>query len=100
MYYFLADLKKSDEIRNPPVRCNSTEQFREALADLERVKPRYVLWDSVIDGDNWKRWYPSYIRPPEADLIIEPYLLRHYGTIATKSGFRIMERFELTNAVE
>ena len=100
MYYFLADLRNPTRYGILLYGYNSTEQFREALADLERAKPRYVLWDTVVDGDNWKRWYPSYIRPSDEDLIIEPYLLRHYRTITTKNGFRIMERFELTNAVE
>lgn len=92
MYYFLAAVKNPTRYGILLYGYNTTDQFREAVADLERVQPRFVLWDTVVDGENWKRWYPAYVLPPEQDLIVEPYLVRHYRTIATASGFRIMQR--------
>ena len=95
MYYFLANLRNPTRYGILLYGYNTDEQFQEALADLDRARPRYVLWDTVIDGENWKQWYPAYVRPAERDLVIEPYLNRHYRTIATKSGFRIMERIDV-----
>jgi hypothetical protein len=94
MYYFLADLRNPTRYGILLYGYNTTGQFQEALADLDRQRPRFVLWDTLVDGDTWKRWYPAYVQPPERDLIIEPYLTRHYTTIATKSGFRIMQRVD------
>ena len=92
MYHFLADLKNPTRYGILLYGYNTTGQFNEALADLDRQRPQFVLWDTLVDGDTWKRWYPAYVQPPERDLIIEPYLTLHYKTIATKSGFRIMQR--------
>jgi hypothetical protein len=94
MYYFLADVKNPTRYGIFLYGYNTEAQFKEALADLERAKPRYVLWDTLMDGENWKRWYPAYVQPAEKDLIIEPYLSSHYKTTATKSGFRIMQRVD------
>jgi 4-amino-4-deoxy-L-arabinose transferase-like glycosyltransferase len=92
MYYFLADVRNPTRYGILLYGYNTIAQFQEALEDLDRKRPEYVLWDRLVDGDNWKRWYPAYVQPPERDLIIEPYLNRYYKTIATKSGFRIMQR--------
>jgi len=94
MYYFLAAVKNPTRHGILLYGYNTDAQFQEAVADIDRAMPRYVLWDTLVDGDNLTRWYPTYVHPPERDLIIEPYLTRHYKTIATKSGFRIMERMD------
>lgn len=94
MYYFLAAVKNPTRYGILLYGYNTVSQFQEAVADIDRARPRYVLWDTLVDGDNWLRWYPAYVQPPERDLIIEPYLVRHYRTIATKSGFRIMQRVD------
>jgi len=94
MYYFLANLRNPTRYGILLYGYNTDAQFQEALADLDRARPRYVLWDTVVDGNNWKKWYPAYVRPAERDLVIEPYLDRHYRTVTTKSGFRIMERID------
>ena len=100
MYYFLADLRNPTRYGILLYGYNTIGQFQEALADLDQKRPKYVLWDTLVDGDNWKRWYPAYVQPPERDLIIEPYLTRHYKTIATKSGFRIMQRLNDLSTVQ
>ena len=94
MYYFLAAVQNPTRHGILLYGYNTVAQFQEAVADIDRARPRYVLWDTVVDGDNWRLWYPTYVQPPEQDLIIEPYLVRHYRTIATKSGFRIMQRVD------
>ena len=94
MYYFLAAVKNPTRYGILLYGYNTAAQFQEAVADLERVRPRYVLWDTMVDGGNWTRWYPAYVQPADAELIVEPYLVRHYRTIATKSGFRIMQRLD------
>ncbi len=44
--------------------------------------------------DNFKRWFPSYEHPASSDLIIEPYLEKHYRTVAYENNFRILRRNE------
>lgn len=94
MYHFLANVQNPTRYAILMYGYNTVEQFRESVQDLERTKPRYVLWDTLVDGGNWTRWYPAYLAPREEDRIIEPYLTRHYRMIDMKSGFRIMERVE------
>lgn len=92
MYYFLADVRNPTRFSILMYGYNTPEQFRESVAALERAKPRFVLWDTSVDGSNWARWYPAYEVPPSEDLVIEPYLTAHYRQIDVKSGFRILQR--------
>lgn len=94
MYYFLANVQNPTRYAILMYGYNTVEQFRESVQDLDRAKPRYVLWDTLVDGTNWTRWYPAYLSPREEDRSVEPYLTRHYRMIDTKSGFRIMERVD------
>lgn len=92
MYYFLADVRNPTRHGILMYGYNTVEQFTESVRNLDRTKPRYVLWDTVVDGTNWERWYPAYVPPRDEDRIIELYLTQHYRQITTLSGFRIMER--------
>lgn len=94
MYYFLADVRNPTRYSILMHGYNTVEQFQESVRDLDRAKPRYVLWDTLVDGANWARWYPAYVPPRDEDRIIERYLSQHYRLIDTMSGFRIMERVD------
>jgi hypothetical protein len=67
-------------------------QFQEVISALERRKVRYVLWDTLVDGQNLKQWFPEYRQPPREKLVIEPYLTAHYDLIGIKNGFRVLRR--------
>src|SRR5439155_27714 len=65
---------------------NTDAQFQEVISALERRKVRYVLWDTLVDGQNLKQWFPNYQQPPREKLMIEPYLNEHYDLIGIKRG--------------
>ena len=51
---------------------------------------RYVLWDTLAAGENLKFWFPSYHRPLEQELVVEPYLKERYDQIGYGNDFRIL----------
>jgi hypothetical protein len=53
---------------------------------------KYVLWDTLVDGQNLKQWFPAYQHPPQDRLIVEPYLMEHYDLVGNRNGFRLLQR--------
>ena len=100
MYYFLSGTTNPTRFSILVYQYNTDSQFREAISDLEQSKARFVLWDTVVDGPNLKRWFPAYRHPSEESLLMEPYLNEHYHLIDTKNGFRVLERKDATWAGE
>jgi hypothetical protein len=92
MYYFLADIRNPTRYSILVYNINTEFQFNETVADLERKKVEYVLWDTVVDGPNLKTWFPQYVHPPDGSLLLEKYLMMNYEIVGTKNNFRILRR--------
>ncbi|HXI39939.1 MAG TPA: hypothetical protein VNH83_08170, partial [Bryobacteraceae bacterium] len=92
MYYFLSGTTNPTRFSILLYHNNTDAQFQEVIAALERRKVRYVLWDTLVDGQNLKQWFPDYRQPPREKLMIEPYLNAHYDLIDIKNGFRVLQR--------
>jgi hypothetical protein len=92
MYYFLSNTANPTRFSILMYHINTEAQFRETVAELEQKKVRYVLWDTFGDGENFKRWFPSYQQPPREQLIVEPYLLEHYDFVGYRNGLRLLQR--------
>jgi len=92
MYYFLSDTTNPTRFSFLMYHLNTDAQFQEVISALERTKVRYVLWDTLVDGQNLKQWFPRYQQPPREKLVIEPYLKEHYDLIGIKNGFRVLQR--------
>jgi hypothetical protein len=92
MYYFLADVYNPTRYSIMMYGINTEEQFHEAISSLDRMKVKYVLWDTAVEGENLKVWFPNYFHPNEVNLHLENYLESHYRLLNTKNGFRIMIR--------
>jgi hypothetical protein len=91
-YYFLAGVNNPTRYSFLVYGYNTGDQFRDAVESLELRRPRYVLWDTFANGEQLKRWFPSYVQPPASDLAIEAYLAEHYESVGTKNGFRVLRR--------
>ncbi len=92
MYYFLADVKNPTRFNNLIYKYHTDLQFEEAVDALDKKNVRYILWDTVVEGDNLIRWFPNYKHPKEESLIMEKYITERYRLIGIKNRFRIMER--------
>ena len=92
MYYFLADIRNPTKLSVVMYGYNTDEQLSAVVKDLERTAPRYVLWDTMVEGERLKQWYPTYTHPPVRDRVIDTYLADHYEQIDTRNGFRILRR--------
>ena len=62
------------------------------LRRLKRKQVRYILWDTLMDGENLKEWFPAYQHPPEQERWMERYFQTHYEQQAFLNGFRILRR--------
>jgi len=94
MYYFLANVHNPTRYNNLIYGYHTDIQFHEVISDLERKKVKLVLWDTLVEGENLKTWFPRYEHPPEEHLLLEHYLQTHYDMIGIENGFRIMRRRE------
>jgi hypothetical protein len=90
MYYFLADLKNPTRYSILLYRINTEDQFKEALNDLKQKQVKYVLWDTLVTGNNLQNWFPHYQQPSEQNLYLERYLEDHYQLIDIINGYKIM----------
>lgn len=94
MYYFLANVTNPTRFSILMHNINTEEQFLETIASLEHRKVKYVLWDTVVDGINLKKWFPGYTQPDPKNLHLEHYLKSHYNLLDTKNGYRILMRID------
>jgi len=92
MYYFLSGTTNPTRYSFLMYHLNTDAQLQEVVSSLERTKVKYVLWDTMVDGQNLKQWFPGYQQPPQEKLVIEPYLNEHYDLIDIKNGFRVLQR--------
>ena len=93
-YYFLADVKNPTRFGEMMYGPGSKPYFDEAIAAIEAKRVNYVLWDTVVEGENLKEWFPAYQRPPENERWMELYFQTHYEQQGVLNGFRILRRRE------
>jgi len=92
IYYFAEHLRNPTRYSNLMYGLNTKAQFREATADLERKKVRYVVFDGFLSGPQLSRVFPAYQPPAERELILEPYLRANYRMVKDLGRFQIWER--------
>jgi 4-amino-4-deoxy-L-arabinose transferase-like glycosyltransferase len=91
-YYFLADVRNPTRFGEFMYGPGARPYIDEAIADLDAKRVKYVLWDTLLDGEAMKTWFPAYQVPPEGERPMERYFLEHYDQIAVLNGFRLLER--------
>jgi hypothetical protein len=94
MYYFLADVRNPTRYSILMYDMNTSEQFEEVIHALDSARVKFVLWDTLVSGDNFRTWFPRYREPPPHQQVLEQYLQSRYKVLGVKNGFRIMERIE------
>jgi hypothetical protein len=92
MYYFLADVRNPTRYSILMYNINTELQFAEVIDDLEEKEVKYVLWDTMINGQKLAKWFPEYKHPVRENQVIENYLEKNYWILTIKNGFRIMQR--------
>ena len=92
MYYFLADVRNPTRFGEVMYGPGSKPLFDEAIAAIEAKQVKYILWDTVVAGENLKEWFPAYQLPPENEQWMELYFQKHYEQLAVLNGFRILRR--------
>jgi hypothetical protein len=91
-YYFLADVRNPTRFGEMMYGPGSEPYFREAITAIEAKHVKYVLWDTLVAGENLKIWFPAYREPPKNEQIMEQYLEGHYDQVALLNGFRLLRR--------
>jgi hypothetical protein len=94
MYYFLADVRNPTRYSILMYGRNTAEQFEEVIQALDSARVKFVLWDTLVSGDNLRAWFPLYREPPPDQQLLEQYLQSRYKVLGVKHGFRIMQRIE------
>lgn len=94
MYYFLADVRNPTRYSIVLYHMNTGEQFAEIIRALESTKVEFVLWDTLVAGDNLTKWFPGYRQPPADQQVIERYLESKYELLSVKNGFRVLQRID------
>jgi len=61
---------------------------------LEKARVKYVLWDTLVSGGDFSKWFPQYRQPEEDRMLLENYLDEHYDIVQEKNNFKIMQRRE------
>jgi len=92
MYYFLADVRNPTRFGEMMYGPGAKPYFDEAIAAIEARQVKYILWDTVLDGENLKEWFPAYQHPPENERWMERYFQAHYEQQAVLNGFRVLKR--------
>jgi hypothetical protein len=93
-YYFLADVRNPTRFGEMMYGPGLKPYFDEAIAAIEARRVKYILWDTVVEGENLKEWFPEYQVPPEAERWMEVYIREHYRQVDVLNGFRVMQRIE------
>jgi len=91
-YYFLADVRNPTRFGQMMYGPHTKPFFDEAIAAIETKRVKCILWDTVVDGENLKTWFPTYEPPPRDQRPMERYLQEHYEQQAVLSGFRLLRR--------
>ncbi|MBV8550491.1 MAG: hypothetical protein JOY54_04270 [Acidobacteriaceae bacterium] len=91
MYYFLTATRNPTPFSILMYGINTDAQFHDAVEYLDKSRVRYVVWDHDFEKDV-KEAFPAYEAPPEGQLIMEPYLTRHYHLVQHVQGIDILER--------
>lgn len=92
VYYFWANVRNPTRYSILIYGYNTEQQFREAIATLERERVHYVLWDEQFADQNSRTIFPAYTPPPADKLIMEPYLNARYHSIGSVDGISVLER--------
>ena len=98
MYYFLANVRNPTRHSILLYGYNGADEFRAAVQTIESKRVEFVLWDTVVSGENLRRWFPGYSDPAVDDQVLEAYLESHYRLLETRNGFRILQRLEPVEA--
>jgi len=98
MYYFLANVRNPTRHSILLYGYNGADEFRDAVQSIESKRVEFVLWDTVVSGENLRRWFPGYSDPAVEDQVLEAYLQSHYRLLDTRNGFRILQRVEPVEA--
>jgi hypothetical protein len=64
----------------------------EVITELEKYKVKYIFWDTLVEGDKLKQWFPSYNNPPKEKNVLENYLKDNYRETKIENGWRILIR--------
>lgn len=91
-YYFLANVRNPTRFGQMMYGPGSKPYFDEAIAAMDARRVEYILWDSVVEGENLKEWFPAYQHPPEHERWMELYFKAHYHQIGVLNEFRILRR--------
>jgi hypothetical protein len=91
-YYFLADIRNPTRFGEMMYGPGSRPYFDEAIAAIEAKKVKYVLWDTLVAGENLREWFPAYQVPPKNEQWMELYFEEHYEQISELNGFRLLKR--------
>jgi phage shock protein PspC (stress-responsive transcriptional regulator) len=94
MYYFLADLKNPTRYTLLIGHFNTEIQFNEVIENLKKKHVKYILWDTLVSGENLKKWFPAYENTSKGNLHLEKYIEDSYETVYMENGIKILRRFE------
>lgn len=100
MYYFLADINNPTSYNNLLYQYHTQEQFIDAIEDIEKKKVKYILWDTKLEKQNLRKWFPRYKMMHKEDLLMENYLESHYEMIDILNGFRVLKRKDIPTKQE
>jgi hypothetical protein len=92
MYYFLSATINPTRYGGLVYHFNTSSQFEEVVATLERRRVRYVLWDTNFETKEVAALFPASPRMRPDEFIVEPYLESHYKVVSEENGVRLMER--------
>jgi hypothetical protein len=92
MYYFLSATINPTRYGGLVYHFNTSSQFEEVVATLERRRVRYVLWDTNFEAKEVAALFPASARMHPDEFIVEPYLESHYKLVSEENGVRFIER--------
>jgi hypothetical protein len=94
MYYFMANVRNPTRYSILIYGYNKSDEFQEAVHSIDSARVKFVLWDTLVSGENLRQWFPNYSDPPEDHQTLERYLKAHYRLVGIKNGFRVLQRLE------
>jgi hypothetical protein len=91
IYYFAEKLKNPTRYSYLQYHLHTAAQFEEATRDLGRKPVRYVVFDTLLSGQQFTSMFPNYRQPDQSHLIMEPYLEAQYRMVNDLGRFHILE---------